>query len=94
LSAADIRFIQDVVMEEGGGVNELNETAKQEEVLLDIPVHPGSKDKQERPNAFASAIENMPGDGVNERGMGMQMFVNLNFDLIEVRPEGIPHILH
>jgi hypothetical protein len=81
-------------MEEGGGVNKLNETAKQERVFFNIPVHPGAKDEQERPNAFASAIENMPGDGINEWGMGMQMPVNLNFDLTEVRPEGIPHVFH
>jgi hypothetical protein len=66
----------------------------EKKVFFNIPIHPGAKDEEEGPNAFASAIQNMSGDGINEGGMGMQMFVNLNFDLIEVRLEGIPHIFH
>jgi hypothetical protein len=65
LSSTNIRFIQDVIMEKGGGVDKFNETAKQEKIFFNISIYPGAKNEEERANAFAPAVEDMSGDGID-----------------------------
>ena len=36
----------------------------------------------------------MIGHAVDERGMRIQMFLNLRLDLIQLWPEGFPHFFH
>jgi hypothetical protein len=36
----------------------------------------------------------MVSHGVDKRGMRIQMFLNLDLDLIQLGPEGFPHLFH
>ncbi|GJL58729.1 MAG: hypothetical protein NPIRA03_15860 [Nitrospirales bacterium] len=75
-------------------MDKFDETAQQQKFLLKISTESSTENQEQGADAFSSAGKDVTSDGIDERGMRFKVCGNLAFNLNEVRPKGLPHILH
>src|SRR5262245_27544590 len=91
---ADVGIIDDIVMQERGGVDELHKTPELMVLAAGIATESGTEEQQQRSDTFAAAIEDMCGDGVDEGDAGIQVLVDPVFDAIQLGAVAVPHVRH
>ena len=73
LAAAEIALVHHIVMEERGGVHELDRGRELQVMLARVAHHAGSRERQHRPDALSARIDEMRGDLGDQLHMALRM---------------------
>ena len=90
----DIGIIDDIIMQERGGMDELHKAPELMVFATGITAEPGTEEQQQRPDTFAATVEDMCCDGVDEGDAGIQVLMDPVFDAIQLGAVGVPHVRH
>ena len=92
--SAQVGIVHHVIMEQGGGVDIFHQTAEQVVIRPGIAAEAGTEQEQQRTHPFAAAAQDMAGDGVDEGDRGIEVFLDLLFNALELGTVGVPDIGH
>lgn len=89
LAAPEIRFIDDVVMQERGGVDELDTGGERDVALALVTAQSRGNQQQQRPYALATRRDDMPRKLRDQRHVALHIVDDDLVDLLEVVPHQV-----
>ncbi len=89
-----IGIIHDIVVEQGGGMDELHNAAELMMFGACIPAQACGEEKEQGPEAFPTAAEDMGSDRVDEGDTGIQVFSDTILYPVQFSSVGIPDVGH
>ena len=90
--AAHVRFVDDVVVHERRGVNELDHRREQRRVLARVAAHARRHQQHRRANALAAALLDVMADRRDQRDLRLEVTHEFAFDLLEVLANRLEHL--
>ena len=93
-ASAQIGVIDDVVVQQGRGMDEFHQTAECLMILTGVSAEVSAEKHEEGADPFAAAIQNMRSDGINQGDAGVEILPDLILDPLELFTIHIPDIGH
>lgn len=75
-AAAHVRFVDDVVMQQRGGMNEFDQGGDGDVLVAFIAQRARRQDGDHRPDALTATADNVIAKLIDERDIGIQLFEN------------------
>ena len=94
LAASGVRMVDHIVMEQGGGVDELDDGRHGVAALPAVPAKFGSGQKQEGPESLAAAADQVMDDLRDESHVGAEIHLHLFFDPFQIIPVIVKYVLY
>ena len=85
-ATADVGIVHDVVVQERGGMDELDQTAEQQVRPAALPAEARAEGHEQRTDAFPAAAQNVGGDGVDQGHPGIEILLDLLLDALKEFP--------
>ena len=93
-SSSDLGIIHNIIVEEGRGMDKLDQTAELMMFPAGVAAETRTEEKEERADALAPAVENMRCDSVDEGDTGGQVGMDPNLNPLKLTPIGVPYVRH
>ena len=91
-AAAQLRLVDDVVVDERRGVDELDHRRVEHRALAGVAGHARRHQQHRRPNPLAAAVLDVVADRGNERDLRLHVPGELAFDLAKVFANRLEHL--
>src|SRR5688572_5806105 len=94
VTSADIGFVDHIVVEQGRGMNELHQTGELVMIATGIAAETGREYKEEWSDSFSAAVQDVGGDGIDERHTGIEVRPSLAFHPFQFITVRLPDVRH
>ena len=87
-------MVYDVVVQQGGGMDILNQACQKNVEAPGVPGKAGAQNQKQRTNPLPAAAKNMPGDQIDQGDLRIQILADLVFDRVEFPAITFPNVSH
>jgi hypothetical protein len=93
-AAPEFGIVHDIVVQQGGRMDELNKAAELMVVAAAVSAETGTQEEKKRPDPFAAAVQDMSGNRINQSDARIKVFPDLILDSPNLVTVRLPDVRH